>query len=198
MKKLLFPTILCLVVAMVAGCATTITTRNPQPQGRTEVAQYTPEDVDRAVQAWIEDLLKFGPVATSPEPPLVGFCGVINKGREHIEMGLFDRSFEYSGLRTNKVRFTNAMKLPDSFFEQHKMQKSLIADPATAVAIGKIQGWKYAIYGELYITKATDAKNNPILYYDVYVYMLNIETAEQVWNSRDKFVVDIKRAGIGR
>ncbi len=198
MKKLLLPTLFCLIVATLAGCATTVSTRNTQPADRTSVFKITSEDVDKATQTWVDDLVTRPPVATSTEPPIIGFCGVANLSRDHFEMGLFDRSFEYIGLRTGKVQFTNAMKLPDGFFEQHKFQKSLIADKDTAVKIGKILGWKYAIYGELYGTKENDAKGNPVIFYDLYVYMLNIETGLQPWNSRYRFQLYADRALIGR
>lgn len=138
--------------------------------------------------------MTFGPIASSSEPPLVAFCSIRNMGRDHIEMDEFERAFKYWGLRGGgKIRFTSATDLPPDFFEQHKFQKSLVADKTTAVEIGKIQGWRYAIYGQLFSQAERNAKGDRVLYYDVYVYMLDIKTAEEVWNSRKKFkLVDTK------
>ncbi len=197
MKRLALIVALCVIASTFFGCARSVTMQNPQPANRTQVAAYTPEDIDRAVQAWMDDIMKFGPVATSPEPPLVGFCGIKNMGREHIEMQEFERAFKYFGIRTGKIRFTSATDLPDNFFEQHKFQKSVVADKATAVQIGKILGWKYSIYGELYSKVEPDARGNRIMYYEVYVYMLNIETGEEVWNSRDKFALNNLKGRVG-
>ncbi len=190
-----------ILALLLAGCATTVSTQNPQPEQRDEVFAFTPEDVDKAVEIWMEDLMKFGPVAESSTPPLIGFCGMANKSMDHdtdLPLDEFQRSFEYYGLRTNRIRLTNAMTLPDKFFEQHKLQKSMVCDRDTSVKIGKILGWKYSVYGELFETKEKDAKGNSIKYYTAHVYMLNIETAEQVWNSRHKFKLYADRPLIGK
>jgi hypothetical protein len=198
MKHLLVAVAACILVLSLAGCATTVTTQNPSPANRSQVFAYTPEDIDRAVETWMDDLMRFGPVATSTEPPLVGFCGIANRGRDpNLDMLQFQRAFEYFGIRTGKMRFTAATNLPDSFFEQHKFQKSMVADKDTSVKIGKIQGWKYSIYGELFQKREPDAKGNMLDFYDVYVYMINIETAEQVWNSRQKFVLNRNKKAVG-
>lgn len=108
-------------------------------------------------------------------------------GREHIEMDHFERAFKYWGIRMGKVRFTSATSLPDSFFEQHKFQKSAVADKSTATQIGKIQGWRYTLYGQLFSQAPRNSSGDRVLYYDVYLYMLDIQTGEEVWNSRKQF-----------
>ena len=199
MKTILFPSLLCLVVATLVGCATTISTKNPQPASRTAVAKYTQEDVNRAVEKWMEGIQQFGPIATSTEPTMVGWCGTSTaNSREHVDTILFQRAFEYYGIRTGKIRFTDAPNLPDNFFEQHKFQKSAIADKDSSVKIGKILGWKYSLYCDFISDKDYDEKNNAIKFYSVYVRMVNIETGEIVWNDRQQFELEIKRGVIGR
>ncbi len=179
MKRPLLSTILCLVVASLAGCASTTAARKPQPLGQTQTTTLSSDIIDEVVQRWLESMSQFGPVATATEPPLVGYCGVKSLCREHLEMGLFDRAIEFYGPRTGKLRL-------------------VMANKETATATGKNTAWKYAIYGEVSSMKETDAKGNAIVYYDIYVYMKDTATGELVWNSRDKLSVDIKRGNTGR
>lgn len=187
MRKTVLLLVTFAVCLLVAGCSRTVIDEPTTGPNREQVASFTPEDIEACVKVWIEDLSAFGPVATSAQPPLVGYCGILNKGDEIVEMDEFERAFKYWGLRNGKIRYTAATSLPDNFFEQHKFQKSAVASKENAVKIGQLENWRYTVYGTMFAQKPKNAKGERILFYEVYLYMLDIQTGEEVWNSRKMF-----------
>lgn len=200
MLRIMQALLVVLLLSVLAACGTTgAVTINPDAPDTLGIAGWNPKDIDGTVNKLVQEMTSNEPLASRTDRPVVCFQGFTNRTNEHTDMKELISAFTIYGTKSGKMRFTVMQDLPDSFFEQHKFQKSAAADPATAAKFGKMVGWNYMLRGDLFSPVETmEVGRKKYHFYRAVVQLVNIETGIIEWTDEKKFVRYTERAVFGR
>ena len=163
------------------------------------IPRFTPQDIDKSVQKWLTSMISSEPIASRTDRPVVLFGIPQNRSSEHVDMQEFQAAFEIAGTKSNKIRFSSVAQLGDQIVQQMKLQHSDLVNPDTAIKFGKMKGWRYSLYVELYSpTEPMTEGRKTFHFYRAVLKLINNETGELEWSDQQKFLRDETRATFGR
>jgi len=172
-----------LVLTMVSfSCARKITRIDPQSSieisGRwnDSDSRFTAEDLSNQIvnAGWAEEhRIKQG------KKPAVIVGLIRNKSHEHIESEIFVKDIEKSLLNTQKAKVVQGGKMREEL-RAEKADQQNNASIHTVKKFGLETGADYIIQGN--INSIVDAhKRNKVVYYQVDLELVNIQSNEKVW-----------------
>ena len=123
--------------------------------------------------------------------PIVIVGHVVNQSDEHINSDVFVKYLEREVLNSGKVVFVANPEERQQVRAERNDQVKGYTDPATMAAIGKERGADFMLIGSLNSVK-DQLKGKSVVYYQVNMELVNLETNEKVWIGRKEIKKFIK------
>ncbi len=194
MKKLL---IVLLLVPFIGACA-------PKVQRiETNVVKdvsggWNDTDAQMVAQEMITDCLNGGWynkfLMQQGKEPTVIVGTVNNKTMEHINTGVFIEEMQRALINSGKVNFV-ASKDERGEIRTERLDQDEFASEATRKAFGKEIGADYMLSGVL-SSVVDQAGSKAVVFYQVNLKLINIETNQIVWNGQKQIKKYVKRSKV--
>lgn len=125
--------------------------------------------------------------------PVVIVGDIYNKSFEHINTDIFIQDIESELINSGKVKFVADDK-QRAQLRQERLDQDVNASAATRKAMGKELGADYMLEGTLDAIK-TQEGGREVMYYQVNLQLINIETNDIAWIGQKKIKKYISRPG---
>jgi uncharacterized protein (TIGR02722 family) len=125
--------------------------------------------------------------------PVVIVGDIYNKSFEHINTDIFIQDIESELINSGKVKFVADDK-QRAQLRQERLDQDVNASAATRKAMGKELGADYMLEGTLDAIK-TQEGGREVMYYQVNLQLINIETNNIAWIGQKKIKKYISRPG---
>lgn len=125
--------------------------------------------------------------------PVVIVGDIYNKSFEHINTDVFIQDIESEWINSGKVQFVASDK-QRSQLRQERLDQDVNASHATRKAMGKELGADYMLEGTLDAIKNQEG-GREVMYYQVNLQLINIETNNIAWIGQKKIKKYISRPG---
>jgi len=184
MKKIL---ISLLVLPLLFACATKVG-RMDSSVVKDISGRWNDTDSQQVAQEMITDCLNGGwynkAVAKLGKEPVVIVGTVRNDTMEHINTSAFVNEMERALINSAKVEFV-ASKDERGELRQERLEQDEFASEETRKAFGREIGADYMLSG--IINSIVDSQDKKaVVYYQVNMKLINIETNQIVWNGQKK------------
>jgi uncharacterized protein (TIGR02722 family) len=195
-KSIIF--ILCLSITIFSGCGTKV--KRVDVKEVIDISgRWNDTDSRLTAEAMIKDALDFPWVNNFQEQhggrkPVVIVGRVINKSHEHINTETFIKDLERELIRSGKVMFVASSEERDQA-RQERLDQLRNADPATAKQIGKEIGADFILIGSIN-SILDEVEGRRVVYYQIDLQLVNIETNIIAWQGQHKIKKDITRPSI--
>jgi penicillin-binding protein activator len=204
MKKLV--TVLGLMVVMsvaVSACGPRAVTRMAPEQAMDLSGRWNDVDSRLVAQALISQSFEspYGPnwamrhaQTRGGEPPRVIVGTVRNRSMEHIAVGTFVRDLERAFVNSGVVRVVaSADERQEIRSERADQQQHAAA--STRAQVGMEHGADYMLQGEIQTIEDREGSRS-VMFYQVDVVLVNLETNERTWVGQHKIKKYIERSRI--
>ncbi|MDA0838463.1 MAG: penicillin-binding protein activator LpoB [Planctomycetota bacterium] len=141
---------------------------------------------DCMASAWIDEYK-----GENNKRPVMVVGRVKNKSHEHIDTELFTKEFEKALIKSGRVRVVAEKDMREDVRAERK-DIQMNADPATIKKFGKEIGADFVLLGVVGTIK-DEVKSRYVMYYQVDLELINIESNEKVWIGEKKIKKDIKK-----
>ncbi len=188
-------TLLTVALLGLAGCGTTVSRVAPEEQIDLS-GQWNDVDSQQAASTlvaqalttpWIEDFT----VAQGKKPTLI-VGSIANKTPEHIPMKTLVADFERFFINSGRVTVVASAEEREGVRAERQDQENY-ASPETAKSWGRERGADFMLLGE--VNSIFDAKKSKeVKYYQVDVYLVNLEDNTKVWTGFEKIKKYIGRS----
>jgi hypothetical protein len=125
--------------------------------------------------------------------PVVIVGDIYNKSFEHIDTDIFIQDIESELINSGKAKFVASDKQRGQL-RQERLSQDVNASQATRKAMGKELGADYMLEGTLDAIKTREG-GREIMYYQVNLQLINIETNNITWIGQKKIKKYISRPG---
>ncbi|XWN34746.1 MAG: penicillin-binding protein activator LpoB [Roseivirga sp.] len=200
MKKLLNTVLLSSIsLSLLAGCATTQVTRTQTDQVTDLSGRWNDTDArlvatalaaDLMTGAWLERFQQAHPAQNLPSgyyskpKPVIIVGTVLNKSHEHIEADTFIKDIEKAVIEQGEIRIVANSTLRNKL-RQEKGEQAGFVSPETQKHFGRELGADYMIFGTINTIVDTEGKNK-VVFYQVNLELVHLETNEKVWIGEKK------------
>ncbi len=194
MKKL---AISLLVLPLLFACATKVNRINSS-EVKDISGRWNDTDSQLVAEEMINECLNGGwynkAVAKSGKEPVVIVGTVKNETMEHINTSTFVEEMERALINSGKVEFV-ASKDERGELRQERLEQDEFASEETRKAFGREIGADFMLSGVLNsIVDSQSAK--AVVYYQVNMKLINIETNQIVWNGQKKIKKYVKHSKV--
>ncbi len=192
MKKLL---VSLLIVPFLFACATKVNRIN-SGEVKDVSGRWNDTDSQLVAEEMINDCLNSGwyakSVAKLGKEPTVIVGTVKNESMEHINTATFIEEMQRALINSGKVDFV-ASSNERGEIRQERLEQDEFASEETRKAFGREVGADYMLSGVLNsIVDSQSAK--AVVYYQVNLKLINIETNKIVWNGEKKIKKYVKHS----
>ncbi len=125
--------------------------------------------------------------------PVVIVGDIYNKSFEHISTDIFIQDIESELINSGKVKFVASDKQRGQL-RQERLDQDTNASQATRKAMGKELGADYMLEGSLNAIKTKEG-GSEVMYYQVNLQLINMETNDIAWIGQKKIKKFISRPG---
>jgi uncharacterized protein (TIGR02722 family) len=140
---------------------------------------------------WIENFQK----AHQQKEPTVIIGTVVNKSHEHISVQTFTNDLERELTNSGRVQFVASRSERSEIRKERSDQQSQSSEE-TAKGLGKEIGADFMLQGNINSIE-DEEKGEKVVYYQVTLELVNIETNVKVWFGDKKIKKFIKKSRIG-
>ncbi len=194
MKKIIL--LLALTLPFIAACSTKVermdvdATKDLSGKWNDTDSRLVSEEMisDCLMQPWYNKA-----VANLRKEPTVIVGTVVNNSMEHINTQTFIENMQRALINSTKVNFV-ASKEERGEVRTERLEQDEFASEATRKAFGKEVGADYMLSGVLNSIWDTEGKKN-VIYYQVNLKLINIETNQIVWNGEKKIKKYVLKRG---
>ena len=184
MKKVL---ISLLALPFLFACSTKVT-RISSGEVKDVSGRWNDTDSQIVAEEMINDCLNSGwytkAVAKTGKEPTVIVGTVKNESMEHLNTGTFIEEMQRSLINSGKVDFV-ASSNERGEVRQERLEQDEFASEETRKAFGREVGADYMLSGTLNSIVDSEGKK-AVVYYQVNLKLINIETNKIVWNGEKK------------
>lgn len=146
-------------------------------------------------QALGERWLRKWKQAHGAKPPVIIVGNVRNLSHEHISIKTFVKNIERALINSGEVEFVASKGEREGVREERRDQASF-ASEETAKAAGEEFGADFMLRGDL--TSIVDrVKGKQVIFYQVNMELINIETNKKVWIGEEKIKKFLSRKRLG-
>ncbi|MEJ2663819.1 MAG: penicillin-binding protein activator LpoB [Spirochaetia bacterium] len=192
--------ILCVLMIGVAfiGCKTTKVSRISTEETTDLSGRWNDTDARLVAEEMVKDALSrpwlTNYVQDQGRKPVVIVGTVRNKSSEHIETLTFIKNIERELINSGEVKFV-ASKMERKEIRGEREDQQSWASEETAKRLAAETGADFMMQGV--ITSITDAvQGKKVVYYQVNMELVNLETTEKVWIGEKKIKKYIERSGV--
>jgi penicillin-binding protein activator len=192
--------ILCVLMIGVAfiGCKTTKVSRISTEETTDLSGRWNDTDARLVAEEMVKDALSrpwlTNYVQDQGRKPVVIVGTVRNKSSEHIETLTFIKNIERELINSGEVKFV-AGKMERREIRGEREDQQSWASEETAKRLAAETGADFMMQGV--ITSITDAvQGKKVVYYQVNMELVNLETTEKVWIGEKKIKKYIERSGV--
>ncbi len=192
--------ILCVLMIGVAfiGCKTTKVSRISTEETTDLSGRWNDTDARLVAEEMVKDALSrpwlTNYVQDQGRKPVVIVGTVRNKSSEHIETLTFIKNIERELINSGEVKFV-AGKMERKEIRGEREDQQSWASEETAKRLAAETGADFMMQGV--ITSITDAvQGKKVVYYQVNMELVNLETTEKVWIGEKKIKKYIERSGV--
>lgn len=176
-----------LVLPLLFACATKVS-RVSSTEVKDVSGHWNDTDSQLVAEEMINDCVNSGwyakTVAKLGKEPTVIVGTVKNDTMEHINTGTFVEEMERALINSGKVDFV-ASQNERGEVRQERLEQDEFASEETRKAFGREVGADFMLSGTL--NSITDAEGKKaVVYYQVNMKLINIETNQIVWNGQKK------------
>ncbi len=176
-----------LVLPLLFACATKVT-RISSAEVKDLSGHWNDTDSQMVAEEMINECLNSGwynkAVAKKGKEPVVIVGTVKNESMEHINTGTFVEEMQRALINSGKVEFV-ASKNERGEVREERLEQDEFASEETRKAFGREVGADYMLSGVL--SSITDQESKKaVVYYQVNMKLINIETNQIVWNGQKK------------
>ena len=176
-----------LVLPLLFACATKVS-RISSTEVKDVSGHWNDTDSQLVAEEMINDCLASGwyakSVAKLGKEPTVIVGTVKNDSMEHINTATFVEEMERTLINSGKVNFV-ASKNERGEVREERLEQDEFASEETRKAFGREVGADFMLSGTL--NSITDAEGKKaVVYYQVNMKLINIETNQIVWNGQKK------------
>ena len=184
-----------LVLPLLFACATKVT-RISTAEVKDVSGRWNDTDSQIVAEDMINECLNSGwynkAVAKLGKEPVVIVGTVKNESMEHINTGTFIEEMQRALINSGKVEFV-ASKDERGELRQERLEQDEFASEETRKAFGREVGADYMLSGVL--SSITDSEGKKaVVYYQVNMKLINIETNQIVWNGQKKIKKYVKHS----
>ncbi len=187
------------ILAMIGGCASTSVERVRPEEAIDLSGRWNDTDSRLVAEEMMKDLLSRpwldNYVEKNKKQPTVIVGAVVNRSHEHISVQTFTKDLERELTNSGRVQFV-ASKGEREEIREERAEQMIHATEETAKGIGKETGADYMLKGVLN-TIQDEEKGTKVVYYQINLEMIDIESNVKVWlgDKKIKKVVERKRFG---
>ncbi|MEA2102979.1 MAG: penicillin-binding protein activator LpoB [Thermodesulfobacteriota bacterium] len=198
MKRISTALMLCMVIPLFWGCATTPNVSyGDAQQVETVTEEFGSTDLQTIAEKMVNSLLAT-PILSSGQRPVVYIHRVKNKTDEHIDTKAITDKIRVTLLKSGRVRFSAVNEVNDEMIKQMEYQMSSgIVDPNTAKTFGHQIGADYFLYGEIISIKKSAGRVKDV-YFKLTMNLVNIETGLIEWADEKEIRKQAKRTLFGQ
>jgi hypothetical protein len=198
-SKRLAAVLAVVILALLAGCATTV--ERVETEEVIDLSGAWNDTDSRLVatkiieQALGERWLRKWKEGSGGRPPVVIVGTVRNLSHEHISIKTFVKDIERALINSGEVEFVASKGEREEVREERRDQASS-ASEETAKAAGEELGADFLLRGDL--TSIVDrVKGKQVIFYQVNMELINIETNKKVWIGEEKIKKFLSRGRLG-
>jgi uncharacterized protein (TIGR02722 family) len=190
---------LFLLAVMIGGCATTRVERiSPEKtvdlSGRwndTDSRLVAEEMLKEALaRPWVDNFVK-----KRGKEPTVIVGTVVNRSHEHINIETFTKDLERELTNSGRVQFV-ASKGEREEVREERLEQQTQSSEETAKGLGKEIGADYMLKGTINSIQ-DEEKGTKVVYYQVTLEMVDIETNVKVWFGDKKIKKIVEKSRLG-
>ncbi|MBO7237690.1 MAG: penicillin-binding protein activator LpoB [Elusimicrobiaceae bacterium] len=184
-----------LILPLLFACATKVNRIN-SAEVKDVSGRWNDTDSQLVAEEMINDCLNSGwynkSVAKLGKEPVVIVGTVKNETMEHINTATFVEEMERALINSGKVEFV-ASKDERGELRQERLEQDEFASEETRKAFGREIGADYMLSGVL--NSIVDSQSSKaVVYYQVNMKLLDIETNKIVWNGQKKIKKYVKHS----
>jgi uncharacterized protein (TIGR02722 family) len=189
MRRCTWWTAVALVASLaVAGCAHKVVSRI-SPESTTDLSgRWNDTDSRLVSDEMIDDCLSRSWVAAHEQrfekKPAVIVGRILNKSEEHIAVGTFIGDIEREFINSERVRMVASAEEREQVRDERADQQEF-ASEETAKRWGKERGADYLLGGVIH-TITDQERGETVIYYQVDLNLVNLETNDKVWQGQKK------------
>lgn len=200
MATLIKVLLLTLSASLVAGCAATTRTLDPDVETHYD-ASYDFSDKKKIVSTLTESLLSSPNVVTEPQKPIIIVYGIDNETLEHINTGGITDDIRLSLINSGQYRFINR-KQRDNLLAEADYQYAGFVPPEQRVAEGRQLGADYILSGTLRSIEKKQPRQwrlnkRKLVYYAMNLELTSLETGEITWADNVEIARESSRPILG-
>ena len=190
---------LALVAGVAAGCAKKQVSRVDVGETIDLSGQWNDTDSRMVAEAMVSEALSRPwvdkHVKEHRKEPTVIVGTVVNRSHEHISVSTFTKDLERELTNSGRVQFV-ASKGEREELREERTEQQTHSSEETAKGLGKEIGADYMLKGEINSIEDEDGREK-VVYYQVTLEMINLETNVKVWfgDKKIKKLVERRRFG---
>ena len=182
------------LITMLTGCAPLQVTRTNIDQITDLSGRWNDTDSRLVATAMTEEFTKGAWLARFQQPnttfahppeqyskpqPVIIVGAVLNKSHEHIEADTFIKDIEKVVIEKGEVRIVANSTLREKL-RREKGEQAGFVTPETQKHFGRELGADYMLFGTITTIVDTEGKNK-VMFYQVNLELIHLETNEKVW-----------------
>lgn len=144
---------------------------------------------DALSRAWLEEFVR-----TKNNKPRIIVGSVLNKSHEHINTETFVKDLQRELINSGRVNFVASKAEREEIREERKDQQTGYTDGSTIKSFGKELGADFMLKGTIN-TILDEIKGKRVVYYQVDLELIDIETNNKAWLGQKKIKKLVKRPG---
>lgn len=196
MKNKLFFYLLAAAACLSAGCASKVKVERIGVDEKIDLSGgWNDYDAMSVAKEMVEDSLKASWLnqfnESNKRNPRVIIGHVANQSDEHINSDVFVKYLEREVMNSGRVIFVASSDERQQVRAEREDQKAGYTDPETIKAHGKERGADFMLIGSVNSVK-DQVKGKSVVYYQVNMELVNLETNEKVWIGRKEIKKFIK------
>ena len=180
---------------LVGGCTKTKVERVPLDTKIDLSGEWNDYDAMQVAKNMVEDSLSArwldSFTDTNKRDPVVIVGHVVNMSDEHVDSLVFTKYLERELINSGRVVFVASPEERTDIRGERDDQQKGYTDPETMKKIGKERGADFMMIGNLSSVKDA-VKGKSVIYYQVNLELVNLETNEKVWIGRQEIKKSVK------
>ena len=191
--------VIIMLIAFIGGCAGTRVERVKPEEAIDLSGRWNDTDSRLTAEEMIKDSLSRpwldSYVTKNKKQPTVIIGTVVNRSHEHINVQTFTKDLERELTNSGQVQFV-ASKGEREEIREERTDQMIHATEETAKGIGKEIGADYMLKGVIN-TIQDEEKGTKVIYYQVDLEMIDVESNIKVWFGDKKIKKVIERRRLG-